>query len=132
VNKKSRQLGMHHSTASARLLKDLLFMFVSREQKDCFRCHERLTRGTFSIEHIEPWLDSDDPRSNFFNLSNISFSHLSCNVRARRQTRFAQHGTHSKYTKGCSCDECKEAHRKYKKKNYSPEKRRKRYLKNGK
>lgn len=44
-----------------------------------------MTRDTFSLEHIEPWLDSEDPVGLFFNQDNISFSHLSCNISDARK-----------------------------------------------
>lgn len=85
MNKKKAQLGMNPSTASGRLLKDILFELVGKTgQKDCHRCGEELTRETFSIEHIVPWLDSEDPVGLYFDLDNISFSHQACNHAARR------------------------------------------------
>lgn len=85
--KKAKQLGMNPSTASGRLLRDLLFKFVTEAGCKCYRCGGVLTRGTFSIEHKEPWLDSEDPQGLFFDLSNIAFSHLSCNVKASRNNK---------------------------------------------
>lgn len=41
--------------------------------------------GINFIEHKIPWLDSDKPKELFFDLENIGFSHLSCNIKARRQ-----------------------------------------------
>jgi len=82
--KKQNQLGMNPSTASGRLVKDLLFKFVKEKHPNCFRCGGPLTRETFSIEHKTPWLDSDDPVGLFFDLDNIDFSHHSCNVKAAR------------------------------------------------
>jgi len=85
-DKKSVQLGMNPSTASGRLVKDLLFSFIEKSGCACYRCGEPLTRDTFSIEHKEPWLDSDNPSENYFDLGNISYSHLSCNISAARVT----------------------------------------------
>jgi len=82
--KKTQQLGMNPSTASGRLNKDILFAFVKEAGHTCFRCGEELTRDTFSIEHKEAWLDSKEPIQLFFDLSNIAYSHLSCNVKASR------------------------------------------------
>lgn len=81
--KKQHQLGMNPSTASGRLVKDLLFSFV--KDTPCFHCGGSLTRETFSIEHKTPWLDSEDPAGLFFDLDNISFSHHACNVSAARR-----------------------------------------------
>ena len=83
--KRHDQLGMNASTASSRLVKDLLFMFLIKDGHTCFQCGEELTRETFSIEHKEPWLDSEDPKKVFFDLNNIAFSHHSCNSSAGRQ-----------------------------------------------
>jgi hypothetical protein len=82
MNKKKQQLGMNPSTAAHRLRVDLLFDFVIKAGYNCYRCNKPLTRDTFSIEHKEPWLDSDDPVEKYFDLNNIAFSHLSCNCRA--------------------------------------------------
>jgi len=84
--KKTQQLGMNPSTASGRLNKDLLFDFISKAGHTCFRCGGELTRDTFSIEHKETWLDSEQPVELFFDLGNIAYSHLSCNVKASRVT----------------------------------------------
>jgi len=82
--KKTLQLGMNPSTASGRLNKDLLFAFIEAAGHKCFRCGEDLTRDTFSIEHKEAWLDSTNPVGLFFDLGNIAYSHLTCNIKASR------------------------------------------------
>ena len=85
-HKKNTQLGMNHSTASHRLVKDILYNFIINNEKNkCYRCGKDMSRETFSIEHITPWLDSDNPIELYFDLNNISFSHLSCNVKAVRR-----------------------------------------------
>ena len=87
-NKKKEQLGMNHSTASARLLKDILWKLILETGKNiCFQCKKEMCRNTFSIEHKIPWLDSENPKELFFDIENISFSHLTCNIKAARQTR---------------------------------------------
>ena len=51
----------------------------------CFHCNKNIRNiENFSIEHKIPWLYSSDPRKLFFDLKNIGFSHLSCNIGARR------------------------------------------------
>ena len=85
IMKKQQQLGMNPSTASHRLTKDILFMFVENSGYKCFRCGGSMSRETFSIEHIEDWLDSENPVELYFDLGNISFSHLKCNVKHSRQ-----------------------------------------------
>lgn len=82
-DKKKNQLGMNPSTAAHRLRMDLLFSFV--KDTPCYHCGELMTRDNFSIEHKTPWLDSDNPVELFFDLNNISYSHLTCNASAARR-----------------------------------------------
>lgn len=84
--KKSKQLGMNVSTAQGRLRKDIMFHLAQIIGLDiCHQCGGVIeTVEEFSIEHKIPWLDSEDPKGMFFDLDNIAFSHLSCNVRASR------------------------------------------------
>ena len=125
---KQKQLGMNPSTASAKLLKDILFDFVIKAGHTCYKCKGKLTRKTFSVEHIEPWLHSEDPVGLFFSLDNIAFSHLNCNIsRARRRKTTAEHGTRAKYQSGCKCVSCKKASALYTRTLYTPEKRRLKY-----
>lgn len=112
MENKRNQLGMNPSTANGRLLKDLLFNFVIRENHVCYRCDGQLKRENFSIEHKIPWLDSEDPITLYFSLDNIAYSHLLCNIGARRTTqrpRAYTHGT-SGYRVGCRCDICRGAY----------------------
>lgn len=82
MDKRKQQLGMHPATASARLLRDLLFNYVKRENNKCFRCNGELERDNFSIEHKIPWLNSDNPVQLFYDLDNITYSHQRCNYSA--------------------------------------------------
>ena len=88
--KKSWQLGMAYGTACGKLRKLILFAFVSNDllKSLCFRCGQKIESvDEFSIDHKEPWLDSDDPQTSFFNLKNIAFSHTKCNTsQARHRT----------------------------------------------
>lgn len=129
--KKAHQLGMNPSTASHRLVKDLLYEFaVVRTGTKCHQCGEPMSREDFSIEHIEPWLDSDDPVGLYFDLKNVTFSHHGCNVSASRK-READHGTEKRYNHGCRCKRCKAYKSKMYRQRYTPEKRRDRYLRTG-
>lgn len=128
--KKQSQLGMNPSTASHRLVKDVLFKFVQLHHPNCYKCGKPLTRDTFSIEHKTPWLDSDDPVGLYFDLDNIDFSHLACNVGGRRKEP-ARHGTASKYSSGCRCAECTAAIAKAHRDSYTPERRKAKYLRTG-
>lgn len=86
-DKKKMQLGMNPSTASGRLVKDLLWNFVETTgQSACCKCGEPMSRDTFSIEHVTPWLDSEDPVGLYFDIENISYSHLKCNISDARAT----------------------------------------------
>ena len=87
--KRQAQLGMNPSTAQQRLVKDILYkLVVDTGQNSCFKCGGEMSRATFSIEHKEAWMDSEEPLRKFFDLNNISFSHLICNIKtARKPTR---------------------------------------------
>lgn len=86
---KHKQLGMNHSTASNRLVKDILWSYIVMNGEDyCHVCKEQMCREDFSIEHKEPWLHSDDPVGLFFDINNITYSHKSCNYsNARRPNK---------------------------------------------
>lgn len=131
-NKKASQLGMNPSTASHRLVKDILWKLLCDSNLDtCFKCGEKMSRDTFSIEHIIPWMDSDDPLGLYFSLDNISFSHLRCNIASAKKFIQTNHGTSAMYRKGCRCEECKEYQRLKYARYYSSDKRNKRYKKFG-
>jgi len=82
-DRKAEQLGMPFGTASSRLRKKVLFSLVQRfGLDDCFKCGGKIaTIDEFSIEHKRPWLNVDPDL--FWDLDNIAFSHLRCNVRER-------------------------------------------------
>ncbi len=131
TDKKKLQLGMNPSTASHRLVKDVLWsLIVKTGQSLCCKCGGEMSRETFSIEHIEPWLDSEDPVGLYFDLENIGFSHLRCNVAdARRKTSTC--GTEHQYNKGCRCRPCKKSKADRVARSYTSENRRKIYLRTG-
>lgn len=84
-DKKKLQLGMNPSTASGRLVKDILWNFIETTGcNSCSKCGKPMSRDTFSIEHIIPWMDSSDPVGLYFSLDNIGYSHLKCNVESAR------------------------------------------------
>lgn len=82
--RKKDLLGMPFGTANGRLKKNLLFTFAQKLDMDtCFQCGEKITDiDTFSIEHKDSWMNSEDPVKAFFDLDNIAFSHASCNYNA--------------------------------------------------
>jgi len=71
--KKYDQLKMPYGTACGRLRKQVLFGLLQKlGENTCFQCGKSIDSGDdLSIEHKKPWLDSDDPQGNFFNLENI-------------------------------------------------------------
>lgn len=136
TDKKKMQLGMNPSTAANRLVKDVLWKLIQEtRQSSCCKCGDPMTRDTFSIEHVTPWLDSEDPVRLYFDLENISFSHLRCNRESVRRNGAVPNvvcGTTNSYRSGCRCDQCKKAEAISASKRYTPDKRRERYLRTGK
>ena len=128
--KKQEQLGMNPSTASNRLVKDILFKLITDAGHVCFQCGKSMLRSNFSIEHKTPWLDSENPVGLYFDLNNIAFSHLKCNVEVARKT-LSPCGTSSAYARGCRCDDCRKAHADRAKRDYTPEKRTAKYRSTG-
>lgn len=125
--KDSELLGINVSTASNKLVKDLLFNFIVETNKDeCFRCGLVLTRDNFSIEHKESWRLSTKPKETFFDLNNIAFSHLKCNSAHKDHERLPC-GTVASYVRGCRCLACKKANADRVKNKYSSEKRQLKY-----
>lgn len=119
--KKRKQLGMAAGTANARLRKLILFSLVQKTEQDiCFRCGKRIeTVDELSIEHKKDWLDVSVEL--FWDLDNIAFSHLSCNVAASKKP-------HRKYF---TDEQWRSRNAKRARKQYTPDKRRKKYLKTG-
>ncbi len=78
---KSAQLGENFSAAHNRLRKMILFDLVKRLGLDvCYRCGKKIqTARELSIEHIVDWQGSSNPIGLFYDLTNIAFSHLTCN-----------------------------------------------------
>jgi uncharacterized protein YnzC (UPF0291/DUF896 family) len=77
-------LGEPFGTASAKLRKALLFQMAQELNRDiCFRCKEKIDDiSNFSIEHKIAWQSSENPIETFYDLNNIAFSHLDCNIAA--------------------------------------------------
>jgi len=106
---KSRQLGMPAGTAQGKLRKMVLFHLLKKHNENfCFQCGTKIeTVEELSIEHKKPWLHESVDL--FWDMDNIAFSHLSCNVKARdwNHISIVEHGTTSKYRYGCRCDSCR-------------------------
>lgn len=95
--KKYDQLGQSHGSAVHTLRKNIMFSLLAKlNLNTCFQCKEPIkSADDLSVEHKEPWLDSENPKEKFFDLDNIAFSHLSCNcAAARRPTKKWESSTH--------------------------------------
>ncbi len=113
--KKKLKLGMPQGTAANRLRKTLLFHLVCKlNLNNCHQCKEKIkTEEEFSIEHKEPYLNSENPVEKYFDMNNIAFSHHKCNIGARSSSRKPKHGTATMYGAPykCRCDLCREYRR---------------------
>lgn len=126
--KKNKQLGMPHGTASSQLRKSILFYLATMcNLTTCYRCSNIIQNiEEFSIEHKEAWLDSDNPKEKFFDLDNIAFSHLKCNIGS------ANKPNKKYYTQEDKILSIRERVARNTRKWYTPEKRRLKYLTTGK
>ncbi len=111
--RKQELLRMHHATASGRLRKLIMYdLVVALGRHICYRCKQPiLSAETLSIEHKVAWQTSPTPIDTFFDLSNIAFSHHSCNSGATHP-RPIVHGSYNG-KKNCECDKCIAAFRAY-------------------
>ena len=133
TKKKNEQLKMDVGTAQSQLKQMILWSLLQETGRTkCFVCKEEMSLETFSIEHMEPWLDKENAIELFFNLQNISFSHLTCNISRRSKGSQSFHGTETRYIYGCRCELCKKAHANYRRERYTKEKRKEKYLRTGK
>ena len=115
--KKESQLGEPYGTACNKLRKMILFSLIKELNKDvCFQCGLNIEEiSDLSIEHKIPWLDSENAVELYFDINNIAFSHLSCNIKASRNRPMTHPSTYA-YNKGCRCDGCKNENKLYKRK----------------
>ena len=124
--KKGDALGMPIGTATHRLRKMILFHLLKKHNENfCFQCGAKIEIvEELSIEHKKPWLHESVDL--FWDMDNIAFSHLHCNMAAGRhlvgknKNGDFKHGTVSSFKRHkCRCDLCIQAHRaakqKYKK-----------------
>lgn len=94
---KSEQLGMNIGTASSQLKKRIMFKLLQRLGEDfCYQCKERIESvDDLSVEHKVAWLHVSPDL--FWDLDNIAFSHLSCNIKAANRPldrrKYASEGT---------------------------------------
>lgn len=101
--KKADQLGMSAGKAAHILRKKILFDLLQQQEKNiCFRCNKKIRIiDDLSVEHKKPWLDSDDPIGLFFDLNNIAFSHLRCNLKFSRNTTKIEYPEGQKWCWNC-------------------------------
>lgn len=78
--RRAAQLGMPYGTAASKLRKNILFRCVKKLGENfCFKCGTEIESvDDLSIEHKLPWENRDVDL--FWDLDNIAFSHLKCNV----------------------------------------------------
>lgn len=105
-------LGMPFGTASGRLRKKVLFkLLVDNGLNSCYRCGKEIeTTEELSMEHKDSWYP--DPEK-FWDLDNIAFSHLRCNiVNDCNKPGPIRHGTRHGYEgRLCRCPNCTRAKR---------------------
>jgi hypothetical protein len=106
--KKTLQLGMAHGTAWAKLRKMILFSVLEKHNENtCYRCGNIIENASeLSIDHKIPYLDSNKPQELFFDINNVAFSHLICNISAGRHI-YAVCGNKGAYNRGCRCEKCR-------------------------
>lgn len=75
----SEQLGMPVSTAERKLRKSIVYEFSKQLGKNiCVECSLPISDPEdFAVVHVEEW----ETASDFFNLKNVAFSHVSCKAR---------------------------------------------------
>lgn len=78
--KKDATLGMPYGTATSKLRKFVLFSLLKRHGENvCVRCGKPIeSADDLSMEHIKPW--EGISAELFWDISNVAFSHLKCNV----------------------------------------------------
>lgn len=79
--RKRRALGRHHAGAQQSLIRALAFEYLYLMQNGkCWRCKEDLGKGAWHLDHKIAWLNSDDPKKNFYDIRNLAASHPECNM----------------------------------------------------
>jgi len=110
ITRKNRDMfiGMPFGTACYRLRKMVMFNLVKQLNLDsCYRCGSLIENiEDFSIEHKKSWLHKDIKL--FWDLNNIAFSHLKCNVYNRPKNRIETLGEDCKegFHWCSSCKKC--------------------------
>jgi len=117
IKKYDEQLGMSVHIATNRLKKQIMFDLgdangvITKSTSTCCICENPLSVEDMSIEHMKPWRNQPNAIELFWDLKNIGFAHLVCNVGNTSQTV----GNHNRarYMKGCRCELCVAANQNY-------------------
>ena len=93
MSAKDHELLGNANTARRKLYKAILYdMALKLTLHYCYRCGKTIDRvEDLSIDHKISWRLSSDPAKSFFDLNNIAFSHLRCNVSAGDRTLAIRH-----------------------------------------
>jgi hypothetical protein len=94
TGRKDAVLGMAHGTACGRLRKAVLFSLIQQlGLAACARCGGEIASAEeLSLDHVVDWEGAEDPCGVFFDLDNVTFSHLACNNRARSKREYCAKG----------------------------------------
>jgi hypothetical protein len=123
--KKASQLGISSwGKALYRLKSQMLFKLLQElKRTECFRCGKEMTQDDYSLDHKKDWLDGDPTL--FWDLENISFSHMRCN-KPRVQTFTQCTGCEKPFTEVTQCikwkNKCVECHKKWRREKYKAKK----------
>jgi len=75
-------LGDETKAARFKLLRALAYEYMKMKFHGlCHNCHKFVEREDFSLEHIIPWMNSFDPKRFFYDVQNLTISHISCNAK---------------------------------------------------
>lgn len=82
MSSKDKFLGISYGTACNKLKKQIMFSLLQRLGEDtCFKCEKTIDDvSELSVEHKVPWENRENGVELFWDLDNIAFSHLRCNV----------------------------------------------------
>jgi hypothetical protein len=82
------QLEMSLSKAKYKLLRKIMYTYiVYLKLNTCHRCQDTINSvDSMSIEHKVPWRHSTIAKELFFDMDNITFSHVKCNNEFRRKS----------------------------------------------
>lgn len=135
---KDQLLGMPHGTANNKLRKNIIFWLANLNRMlACYRCKEQIESvDDLSIEHKTPWQGAANPKESFFDMGNISFSHLKCNIGEPRRAKthcLNGHVFDKVEDNGWrSCSIClREGNTRRSRERYDPDVRRKKYITSG-